>query len=387
MDGAAPRLSLLGKPPLDWGPSLFGRSADIAVFGGSAALALGVAAAALHFGFAGLGDMGWLVLVLGVDVAHVHATWFRTYFDKEELSRHPLRYVLVPLLVYAAGVVLYGAGQALFWRVLAYVAAFHFVRQQAGWVAVYRARSGRSGFWERFVDDGAVYAATLFPLLYFHVHRDGLAFAWFVPGDFVRVDLEHWLPTARAVWAAFLGAFVARESWRAFVRRRVELGKSLIVLTTALTWYVGIVATNSDSVFTATNVIPHGVPYAVLLFNYARHRARAARDTGVAHVVAGGFGAFVLVLLGLAFVEQLLWDRFVDHERPWLFGSGAELDAALLAWIVPLLTIPQATHYVLDGLVWRRSENGVRPAQRATLGFAGADDSAIVPNQTVGGEV
>jgi hypothetical protein len=26
-------------------------------------------------------------------------------------------------------------------------------------------------------------------------------------------------------------------------------------------------------------------------------------------------------------------------------------------WLVPLLALPQATHYVLDGFIWRRKSN------------------------------
>jgi hypothetical protein len=36
------------------------------------------------------------------------------------------------------GVALYSEGELTFWKVLAFVAVFHFVRQQYGWVALYR---------------------------------------------------------------------------------------------------------------------------------------------------------------------------------------------------------------------------------------------------------
>lgn len=354
---------------------------DSLVFGGSAALALALAGVAALLGVQETGDIAWLLLVLGIDVAHVHATWFRTYFDREELGRHPLRYWGIPLALYALGALAYRASPLVFWRVLAYAAAFHFVRQQVGWVALYRARAGQRGGFERLIDEAAVYAATLFPLFHFHVRRDELQFAWFVPGDFHRVDLAPLLPAAQVVWALALGAFFVREGARAWTQGKLALGKVLVVGTTALTWFVGIVATNSDFIFTATNVIPHGVPYAVLLYAYARERSRSAPSWTMTPVLAGGFGAFCLVLVALAFGEQLLWDRFVDHERPGLFGSGPELGAGVLAWVVPLLALPQATHYVLDGLIWRRAENRARPALRAALGFepsagAGADAPA-----------
>jgi hypothetical protein len=55
-------------------------------------------------------------------------------------------------------------------------------------------------------------------------------------------------------------------------------------------------------------------------------------------------------------VEELLWDRAVWHERPGWFGSGFD-PSAFEVWFVPLLAVPQLTHYVLDGFFWRRSRN------------------------------
>ncbi len=363
----------------EWGPWLWDPRADLTVFGGSALLGLVISAAAVWWGVGALPEAGWILLVLGVDVAHVHATWIRTYFDGVELRRHPLRYGLVPLLAYAAAVWLYQLGPLLFWRGLAYLAVFHFVRQQVGWVALYRARSGDTTRLTRFTDTLASYAATLFPLFYWHVHAASKQSAWFVRGDFVVLPLAAWLPVATALWAASLGAFVLRELWRAWWTRRVELGKSCVVLTTAVSWYVGIVAWDSDTVFTATNVLPHGLPYLWLLFVYGRRRAQAGDGWLPAAWLARGFGLFWAGLLLLAAVEELAWDRFVDHDRAWLFGEGALLSASALGWLVPLLALPQLLHYVLDGLLWRRSESRVRQAQSVALGFTRARDVRTLP--------
>jgi hypothetical protein len=75
-------------------------------------------------------------------------------------------------------------------------------------------------------------------------------------------------------------------------------------------------------------------------------------------------------MLVLAFVEELFWDRLVWHQKSWLFGHGAPLDEAWLSWLVPLLALPQLTHYVLDGFLWRRGETRRLPAQRTALGLS-----------------
>ncbi|HWP42542.1 MAG TPA: hypothetical protein VNO14_04855, partial [Blastocatellia bacterium] len=65
---------------------------------------------------------------------------------------------------------------------------------------------------------------------------------------------------------------------------------------------------------------------------------------------------FLFVLWALAYIEELFWDRTLWHERDYLFGSPLDV-ASFKVLIVPLLALPQLTHYVLDGFIWRRKSN------------------------------
>lgn len=357
------------------GPWLWSPGIDLAVFGGSALFAFALLALGEALGWTegDLPEWSFVAFVLCVDVAHVYSSLFRTYFDRDELRVHRLRYVLVPLIVYAAGVALYLHGALTFWRVLAYVAVFHFVRQQVGWVGVYRARAGNAGRLDVWCDSAATYAAALYPLVEWHARLPDTRFAWFMAGDFVDVasSAARVAPYARTLWIVALCAFAARQLELFWRSGSVQLGKICVVLSTAAIWYVGIVATNNDFAFTVTNVIAHGIPYLALLWAFARERRREAPRSLGSQLVAGGIAAFVAVVLVLAFVEELLWDRFVWREHGWLFGTtSAELGGLALALLVPLLALPQAVHYVLDGFLWRRGETRRLGAQRRALGFA-----------------
>ena len=139
-------------------PWLFSRRTDLLAFGAPALASLALVALGLVTGAAS-GDTPpvlWLCAVVGVDVAHVWSTGYRVYGDPAELRRRPLLYLGVPALAYAAGVALHLCGSAVFWRVLAYAAVFHFVRQQYGWVMLYRRRAGEQGRIGRFVDGAAI---------------------------------------------------------------------------------------------------------------------------------------------------------------------------------------------------------------------------------------
>lgn len=365
-------------PRARFGPWLWGREVDLLVFGGTTLLAFALLFALRSAGLAPgeLPAWGWVLLVLGVDVAHVWSTLFRTYLDPEELRRHRLRYWLAPALAYGMGVALYSQGSLWFWRVLAYVAVFHFVRQQVGWVGLYRARANRAGaeqgIVDRVIDDMAVYAATLYPIVHWHAHLSETRFQWFVQGDFAQVGAlaSAVLPVMRGAWVLALAVFAARQLWLLRARGELQVGKIVVVTTTALIWYVGIVATNSDVEFTVTNVLAHGVPYLVLLYHYAQARRRLAPGAPGSHLMRGGVAAFLGTVLVLAFVEELFWDKLVWREHGWLFGDPyGELGHLGLTLLVPLLALPQFTHYLLDGLLWRRQDSRENAAQRAAIGL------------------
>jgi len=259
-----------------------------------------------------------------------------------------------------------------FWRVLAYVAVFHFVRQQVGWVAIYRARAGERERIDRWLDNAAIYSATCWPLLYWHAHLPR-KFNWFLKGDFLNLA---WLQPAVAplgvVYVAVLVGYALRVAWRLRLGAVFNAGKHTVVLTTALIWFIGIVATDEDFTFTVTNVTIHAIPYAALLWAYARERAVDHPAALSGRIVAMGLGMFLAVALAFAFAEELLWERLIWYDRPGWFGGPIREEPLLSPWlltiVVPLLALPQAVHYALDGLIWRSKDAG--PELGRALGFA-----------------
>jgi len=333
---------------------LFSAPIDLAVFGGTALVSLLL----LFFGpLSGSEspEWSWIVGVLFVDVAHVWSTAFVVYLDPAEWRRRPLLYAAVPIGCFAVGVALYACGAGVFWRVIAYLAAFHFIRQQFGWVMMYRARCGQRDRAGRWLDGATIYAATLYPLIVWHTKLPR-AFSWMKPDDFVA-GLPRWTAdVAGVIYAGLLVTYVLRAA----VERPVNWGKHLVVAATAACWYVGIVATNSDYAFTVTNVFIHGVPYLVLVFLYAKHASREpGSSTGTTAKLIGGtrgLVVFLATLWAIAYFEELLWDRSLWHERSYLFGAPVDVGGLALI-IAPLLAVPQLAHYVLDGFLWRRKAN------------------------------
>ncbi|AGC42592.1 hypothetical protein MYSTI_01244 [Myxococcus stipitatus DSM 14675] len=351
-------------PSQSW---LFSPRVDLAIFAGSALVSV-----ALVLGAPWLGAVGdtppwaWLLLVVCVDVAHVWSTLFRTYLDPVELRERPGLYLGAPLAAWAVGVVAHQISSGTFWTLFAYVALFHFVRQQYGWVALYT-RKARASAVERRLDAAAIYAATVGPVVWWHANLPR-EFWWFVEGDFLP-GLPAWMGTvALVLHAAVLAAWVLFQLVRVVRGEGLQAGKVLLVGATWVAWFGGIVLARDDFTFTVMNVVLHGVPYFVLLFRYSRGRGEEGGYGAAGVLLRAGLPGFLLFLVALAFTEELLWDRIIWHDRPGIFGSlDVQLAPDLLALVVPLLALPQATHYVLDAFIWKP---GRQPALLARLGWA-----------------
>ncbi len=306
----------------------------------------------------------WVVLVLCIDVAHVYSTLYRTYFDPETFGRQKNILLLVPFLSWMAGVMLYSVDGLLFWRVLAYVAVFHFIRQQYGFLRIYSRKEPHHIVYRR-IDTVAVYAAAVYPVLFWHLHPDR-HFEWFVQGDFFQYRAEGVAGALGTVYGMIIAVYLVKEVILIWRTKAVNLPRNLVVVGTFISWYFGIVHYNGDLIFTTLNVVSHGIPYMALVWIYGRKKYRAAPPSASSAWVGrvfskGGVLLFLVIVVGLAFLEEGVWDAMVwnDHASVFALFSGLPrvTDHHLLAFLVPLLAVPQMTHYLLDGFIWKLSKD------------------------------
>lgn len=312
----------------------------------------------------------WGFLILGVDVSHVYSTLFRTYFDKEEFRARQNLYILVPLIGWVVGCILYSMGSMVFWRVLAYIAAFHFVRQQYGFMMIYSRAEREYHHMFRMIDKISIYSATIFPLLYWHLHSRN--FDWFIKGDFFSAHQYEGLTfVIEIIYVSILLLYFLKEI---FIIRKfgfINIPKNLLFIGTVLSWYVGIVMINHDIAFTAINVISHGIPYMALIWLYGRNQNDDSRKASLYFMDWIGsifkkrfYFAFIGILIFLAYAEEAIWDALVwrDHSSLFIFSNYLPVirDHATLSWLVPLLALPQITHYILDAYIWRMQTLGTQ---------------------------
>lgn len=313
--------------------------------------------------------ISWAMLVMGVDVSHVYSTIYRTYLDRETRQQHGLFLYLLPFGVLIVCLLVYSVGALFFWRVMAYLAVFHFARQQYGFMRVY-SRHEKNSTWHRRIDALAIYTATLYPILDWHL-AGPKHFNWFMKGDFLYLSAEGFRAIARVAYMGVIGLYAVKEClqiWKSITMQKelsrppaFNLPRNAIITGTFLSWYVGIVHFNSDLAFTAINVMSHGIPYMALVWIWGRKKYASPTQL-LGQIFRPRYVAFfVVLLLGLAYMEEGFWNVWVWHEpehaaffRPFHDILG-DLDAGSpwLKLLVPLLSVPQITHYVIDGFIWK----------------------------------
>lgn len=304
----------------------------------------------------------WVIFVLCIDVGHVWSTIFRTYLDSEEFGRHRRLLVFAPLISFVLVAALAFVSTFWFWRLLAYLALFHFVKQQYGFLALYKMKAKDFGVQKFFKDKWVLYLATLYPVFYWHLGA-GLNFSWFVMDDFVNIRSFFAISTSawtslfynlNILYCCIIIAWTLEEILRS---NKMNTGKILWMLTTAINWFVGIVYFNSDLVFTITNVVAHGIPYLTLIiyYQYQKKSLQENRLSSAFQIVA----VILPVVFFLGWLEEYCWDMLVYGDRDYFFGAILAYPFDLLesplaqAVAIGFLTLPQLTHYIIDGFIWK----------------------------------
>jgi hypothetical protein len=161
-----------------------------------------------------------------------------------------------------------------------------------------------------------------------------------------------------------IAVYILREVVQAARTRYLNIPRFAILSGTILSWYFGIVYYNGDMAFTLLNVVSHGIPYMALIWlygsrQYASPRAHSQPGVLLKKVFSRyGIVLFLGIIFFLAYFEEGLWDMTVWKEHVSLFSVfhlfGHRLHGNWLTLVVPLLALPQVTHYVIDGFIWRR---------------------------------
>jgi len=139
-------------------------------------------------------------------------------------------------------------------------------------------------------------------------------------------------------------------------KEQIVIWTVLGFITTCGNWLSGIVFFDSDLVFTVTNVVAHCIPYLALVLFYQN-----GKEPRLNLSKAWKYGALVVgSVLILAMSEEYLWDLLVYRENEAFFTSiiaypDREFGFGWQHVALALLSVPQTTHYILDGFIWKNN--------------------------------
>jgi hypothetical protein len=289
----------------------------------------------------------WLLLVVGVDVAHVYSSLYRTYFLKQIDPKLKKIMLLTRLFCFAFALVLALKGPTFFWTTLVYVAVFHFIRQQIGFLRIFADVNFRTSRWH-ILNEIFIYVWTGGSVLIWHL-QGVKTFNWFTQNDFYYLDQFSFLRKPLAVFIAVTFAMGLLANLLLFFKKKISMNYFVLLISTFVSWFFPIVIFNSDFIFTFANVISHGLPYLILVYNKEKSEKS----------IFSRLEVFIPILVILAFLEEAFWDAFIWRDHGVFFDSFYFLpqlaaNSTVQALALAVLILPQLTHYVLDGFIWKR---------------------------------
>jgi len=304
----------------------------------------------------------FILFMVSFDVAHVWTTLYRTYMDKEELARRKWLY-LAPIPIFlAASFRIHYYSPVLFWTLLAYVAIYHFIKQNYGFLTLYKYKMGETSTFDYYLDKTALWMGALGPVLWWHAspHRQ---FDWFNAEEQFIFHLD---PAFHGdilmVYFTVLGLYIARQFYARHMGQPFNPGKQIIMGAHYLTWAVGIGFTQNPIISAAFLNLFHGIPFMAIVWYYCNRKwSEKGRPASMIRYLSHKkrWLTFYLVVLVLAISEEALWDGLVWQTYiPDFFNLAVQETAPVpLSMWVAVLSLPQIMHYFLDGFIWRLNKS------------------------------
>eukprot|EP01065_Artemidia_motanka_P021669 TRINITY_DN25907_c0_g1_i1.p1 TRINITY_DN25907_c0_g1~~TRINITY_DN25907_c0_g1_i1.p1 ORF type:complete len:372 (+),score=119.57 TRINITY_DN25907_c0_g1_i1:78-1193(+) len=304
---------------------------------------------------------GYCIVVVFCDVGHVWTTIFRCYLDSIENRRRWVLYNLGPPLVFAATFVLhYFVSEAVCWTVIGYLAIFHFVRQQWGFLCLYRARA--KDVEDARVDRVVHWAGVAGPVLLWH-SDPSRGFDWFMREDSLPLRLPHSAqPFILAGWAAVLCGYCVRQL-QLLRQGKCNAGKSLTMSYCWFTWAMGVLFPHKLIAVFFLNMF-HAAPSYMITYYVCRNRWRDEKAPGLGErfiqwavdPAPGRWVWYLMFFVVIASVEEVLWEALVWRDYfPEAFNF--DLNPLGRSFCTALLVLPQTAHYFLDAFIWKLDSN------------------------------
>lgn len=309
--------------------TLFGPRLDLWLFIGPLFLALALAllgALGLNLNFA-----LFVLLLPSFDFAHIFAVFPAVLSRLNHRPEFRRNFAFLALAVFILVLAVYLTSESLFTSILAYLALFHILRQQVGWVMIARAKAKDPT--PRSLDLLQIYSLMFFPVIWWHSGLSTVSKKYFVPGDLALSFPE------QVGWLA-LTVFILVQAyyWFSYLRKPVRnQAKHLVLASTFIWFFFGLVLPGNSDFFWVSLILIHGLAYIYYVSRMAPTPWNPLQKISVTARLKYFF-AFLLL-------TGICWSTL--H---FTLYSQSEWKQVL----APLVWTPLLLHYVFDGVIWRK---------------------------------
>lgn len=311
----------------------------------------------------------FFIFIIIFDVWHVWWTLYRWYLQKNILKKHWKLLIGIPIFSIISLIIL--CNIQIPWHdplyvplsFLAYMAVFHFIKQQVGFVQLYGRQAENLDsltYISKKIDTIITWIVTGFPFAYWMMHYENISLNWFIPWEYIFISKL--VPYTEFLWILYGLCIIIYCIFQLILLlrwARLNPLKYLYIIGTAYIWFNGMVAYDSIIIFGFGNILLHGLNYYGIVIWSTRSNIEAygkwlekIKKMGVILFSLG----IVLSMASLWYIEEFFWNQFVWREKNMIFSDffyNIWYSEPILILIVSILGSVQLTHYILDRYIWR----------------------------------
>lgn len=283
--------------------------------------------------------LGWLI----VDGSHVYSTLLVSYMDRTIFQNLKWVLILTPLLLYVLTSSLFYFGQEqVFAYFLAYLAMIHFIRQEFGWMKIATRLDAEAPTWLNHVDKIVSYIMTIAPMMWFM--RKANSGFWYKSGDLFLVPDDIAYYGFSLFWPAVI-VFLAVNGYHTYKTQTFNLTKFLVFINTFFGWYIAKTQTANIYLAVWLVIFHHGIPYYFIVFKTEKISGKYKLKEKLK------FLHLPILYLSCVGIFYLFMTNSCCSSAVGFLKTQGNLIKALVLAIAP---VPQMTHFILDGFIWKR---------------------------------
>lgn len=328
----------------------------------------------------------WIFIIFGIDFIHVYSILLKKYLSRKSMLKYGQLIFIIPFISWVSGVSLYSFDPMLFWRIIAYAVILHIICQQYSLLVNYSRHEKKlyrlsnvqndikfllniQNYSKKlpnndssrrrimlpkslaFLDKILIISAMIYPLIYWHLNKSG--FLW-QNYSYLNLDILSHFITSFCISLLFL--YSIKEMYFIIYLKIYNLPRNLMLISTIITWFAGIIYFDNDFTFMACIVIAHKIQ------NIALSSLNGNKIYQTGHFLSYYGQKFLqkkYIIIFLSVVSVLLYLFFYIKNFIITYGYQAIFigknslsqngyDVKALTCIVPLLMVPQITHYIFD---------------------------------------